>query len=104
MDMIFRNAYVSTGSLGFTFSNQSFDGTDFWCIDLTGFFIADEFARFFHDLRGPAFIDTKDFVETHGKINKPEYKLIVHRYIARGLVSHMHIVSLFVQANESSAH
>src|SRR6185312_13137593 len=104
MDVLLREADIAAGGLGFATADQALDGPDLRRIDIARFFGLEITGGLIEDLRGFPAVDARQYLEAYGKVQEAGDEFVRDGDVARGLVSHMYVMSLVLQPHEGAAH
>ena len=104
MDIFVRKAHKTSTGNGFTLTDQAFDGTDNFRINLIGLFYLEECTRFIVNITCNAVIILNGNREILNKFQITKDIIVPYGCISGCLVRHVHIVPLIRQADKGTTH
>src|SRR5690606_41409758 len=104
MYVFVRKTYKTSTGNSFALTDQCFDNTNDFGINLVGFFGLEKLTCFSIDLACQPFIIVDRYGKILDKLQVTQYIIIPHGRIAGSLVSDMYIVSLIRQTDKRTTH
>ena len=105
MYMVERNLIESARRTRLATTNQPFDRANIGRINVALFLFSKVFLDFLIFLFDHfVFVFIENLIETVDEMHKTRYLFVSHSNITRGLVSHVHVVTLLYQSAQCTAH